>query len=120
MRASRQVEAAVLAIFVAASIASSVAVADASPTGAAPIGQATVAERPAYPLVLRRTGISGKVVAHVYVEPSGDVTRVEILSSPHELMSEEVVAKVKKWKYSPQPKSFIAEYVFEFSEQAPR
>lgn len=70
--------------------------------------------KPVYPAALLNSGVGGKVVAHVYVEPSGKVSDVKIIQSPHELISAEVVATLMKWKYRPEPKGFIGEYTFEF------
>ena len=45
---------------------------------------------------------------------SGAVREVRIIKSPHQALSDEVVAKLKNWKYKPYPKGFIAEYEFNF------
>jgi TonB family protein len=70
--------------------------------------------KPIYPAALLNSGVGGKVVAHVYVEPSGHVADVKIIESPHELISAEVVATLKKWRFRPEPVGFIGEYTFDF------
>ena len=117
MRASWRFEVRIASIVVAALVVGCASGQGASRDERAPSTATASVERPTYPVPLRNTGLSGRVVAHVYVEASGTVTNVKIIQSPHELFSEEVVAKLKKWKYTPQPKSFIAEYVFDFREQ---
>jgi TonB family protein len=90
----------------------------ASPPGgksASSLGR-TPEQTPEYPKALLNSGVSGSVVAWVYVEASGAVTRVEIKQSPHDLISEEVVLKLMKWKYRPEPRAFIGEYHFIFKE----
>ena len=70
--------------------------------------------RPTYPTALRGSGVAGIVKVHAVVEPSGQVKEVRIIESPHPLLSEEVTAKLMKWRYDAQPRDWIAEYVFEF------
>jgi len=56
---------------------------------------------PFYPEFVKDQGISGMVKAQIIIDQNGNVVDVKILSSPHDLLSDEVVKAVGKWKYRP-------------------
>jgi protein TonB len=56
---------------------------------------------PFYPEFVKDQGISGTVKAQVIIDENGAVMQIKILSSPHELLSEEVCKAVSRWKYKP-------------------
>lgn len=56
---------------------------------------------PFYPEFVRDQGITGVVRAQVTVDEKGNVMEVKILSSPHELLTDEVMKAVSRWKYKP-------------------
>ena len=58
-----------------------------------------------YPKELKRKKISGEVLAKVYIDPTGVVTKVEILKPLHPLLDEEVIRVLMnspKWKPAKQ------------------
>lgn len=59
--------------------------------------------QPEYPAIAQKAGTSGKVVAQVYVDKSGNVKKWKIISAkPENLGFEEEVEKViEKWKFTP-------------------
>jgi TonB family protein len=56
---------------------------------------------PFYPEFVKDQGISGVVRAQVIIDQNGNVMEIKILSSPHELLSDEVYKAVSRWKYRP-------------------
>jgi len=56
---------------------------------------------PFYPEFVREEGISGVVKGWAVIDKDGTILQVKITSSPHELLSEEVVKSVARWKYKP-------------------
>jgi periplasmic protein TonB len=56
---------------------------------------------PFYPEFVKEQEISGTVKAQVLIDQNGNVTEIKILSSPHELLSDEVIKAVSRWKYKP-------------------
>jgi periplasmic protein TonB len=64
-----------------------------------PVLQKKVA--PFYPEFVKDQGISGTVRAQVIIDQNGNVTEITILSSPNELLSDEVYKAVSRWKYKP-------------------
>jgi periplasmic protein TonB len=56
---------------------------------------------PFYPEFVKDQGISGVVKAQVIIDQNGNVMEIKILSSPHELLSDEVYKAVSRWKYRP-------------------
>ncbi|MCD8103184.1 MAG: energy transducer TonB [Alistipes sp.] len=63
-----------------------------------------------YPQLAWREGIEGMVVVRFVVEKDGRVTDIEVLRSPHEYLSEEVVRVVSsspKWKPVKLPKKAV-------------
>jgi len=65
--------------------------------------QPTVAKKiePFYPEFVKDQGIAGIVRAQVTIDEKGNVMEVKILSSPHELLSDEVTKALGRWKYNP-------------------
>jgi protein TonB len=56
---------------------------------------------PFYPEFVKDQGIAGIVRAQVTIDEKGNVMEVKILSSPHELLTNEVMKAVSRWKYKP-------------------
>jgi TonB family protein len=56
---------------------------------------------PFYPEFVKDQGISGTVKAQVIIDQNGNVIEITILSSPSELLSDEVNKAVSRWKYKP-------------------
>lgn len=56
---------------------------------------------PFYPEFVKDQGIAGIVRAQVTIDEKGNVMEVKILSSPHELLTDEVMKAVSRWKYKP-------------------
>ena len=70
---------------------------------------------PQFPREALRSGISGRVVAHVVVAPSGSVTEVRIVSAaPPRLFDREVIRALSQWRFNPEPVGFIGEYEIVF------
>ena len=70
---------------------------------------------PQFPRQALREGMSGRVVAHVYVEPNGAVSDVKIISSSNRIFDREVVRALSQWKFNPEPVGFIGEYEIVFN-----
>jgi periplasmic protein TonB len=70
---------------------------------------------PQFPRQALRDGISGRVVAHVYVEPNGAVSDVRIISSSNRMFDREVIRALSQWKFNPEPVGFIGEYEIVFN-----
>jgi protein TonB len=68
-----------------------------------------------YPRAALQQGITGRVVAHVVVAPSGSVTEVRIISSTNRLFDREVIRALSQWRYNPEPVGFIGEYELVFN-----
>jgi periplasmic protein TonB len=72
---------------------------------------------PTFPKRAVDRGISGRVVAWVYVTPSGQVARVEIRQSSNGIFDPEVVRALSQWRFKPEPVGFIGEYAITFNIQ---
>jgi protein TonB len=70
---------------------------------------------PVFPRQAQRDGISGTVIAHVYVAPSGGVTDVKIIRSSNRIFDREVIRALSQWKFNPEPVGFIGEYEIVFN-----
>ena len=71
---------------------------------------------PVFPRQAQRDGISGRVVAHVVVAPSGSVTEVRIISAqPPRIFDREVIRALGQWRFNPEPVGFIGEYEIVFN-----
>ena len=70
---------------------------------------------PQFPRQALRDGLSGRVVAHVYVEPNGSVSDVKIISSTSRIFDREVIRALSQWKFNPEPVGFIGEYEIVFN-----
>jgi protein TonB len=71
---------------------------------------------PVFPRQAQREGISGRVIAHVVVQPNGTVTEVRIISaSPPRVFDREVIRALSQWKFNPEPVGFIGEYEIVFN-----
>jgi protein TonB len=71
---------------------------------------------PVFPRQAQREGISGRVIAHVVVQPSGAVTEVRIISAnPPRVFDREVIRALSQWKFNPEPVGFIGEYEIVFN-----
>ena len=71
--------------------------------------------QPAFPRQALQQGITGKVIAWVYVEPNGSVKNVEIKQSSNRLFDREVVRALSQWRFAPEPVGFIGEYEIVFN-----
>jgi protein TonB len=56
---------------------------------------------PFYPEFVKEQGIQGTVKAQVVIDTNGSVIEIKIVSSPSELLSDEVLKTVGRWKYVP-------------------
>jgi len=71
---------------------------------------------PQFPREALRRGVSGRVVAHVVVAPSGSVTEVRIISAaPPRMFDREVIRALSQWRFNPEPVGFIGEYEILFN-----
>ena len=70
---------------------------------------------PTFPRQALQQGITGRVVAWVYVEPNGNVKNVEIKQSTNRLFDREVVRALSQWRFNPEPVGFIGEYEIVFN-----
>lgn len=71
---------------------------------------------PVFPRQAQRDGISGRVIAHVVVAPSGNVTEVRIIQSqPPRVFDREVIRALSQWRFNPEPVGFIGEYEIVFN-----
>ena len=71
---------------------------------------------PVFPRQAQRDGVGGRVIAHVYVSPAGNVTDVKIISAqPPRIFDREVVRALSQWKFNPEPVGFIGEYEIVFN-----
>jgi protein TonB len=70
---------------------------------------------PVFPRQAQREGISGSVIAHVYVSPSGTVSDVKIIRSSNRIFDREVIRALSQWKFNPEPVGFIGEYEIVFN-----
>jgi protein TonB len=71
---------------------------------------------PVFPRQAQKDGISGRVVAHVYVAPGGNVTDVKIVTAqPPRVFDREVIRALSQWKFNPEPVGFIGEYEIVFN-----
>jgi len=70
---------------------------------------------PAFPRQALQQGITGRVVAWVYVAPNGSVSNVEIKQSSNRLFDREVVRALSQWRFNPEPVGFIGEYEIVFN-----
>jgi protein TonB len=77
--------------------------------------KASYSIQPAYPRQAISQGLTGTVVAWVYVEPSGSVKDVQIKSSTNRIFDREVIRALSQWKFNPEPVGFIGEYEIVFN-----
>jgi protein TonB len=70
---------------------------------------------PSFPPQAIRQGLSGRVIAHVVVTPTGSVKEVRIISSTNRLFDREVVRALSQWRFNPEPVGFIGEYEIVFN-----
>jgi TonB family protein len=73
-----------------------------------------------YPKLARYSQLEGDVKAKCSIKEDGSVTKVEILSSPHPLLSNEVKSNLLQWKFrhsgSGNPSNeIVVIYTFKFS-----
>lgn len=64
--------------------------------------------KPFYPAFVKEQNIQGKVRIEAYIDQEGNVTDIKVVQSPHELLTEEVLKTIARWKYKPAKKSGIA------------
>ena len=76
--------------------------------------KATSCPRPVYPRQLQREGVSGNVIAHVYVTPAGTVSEVRIVRSSNRQFDREVIRAMSQCRYAPEAVGFIGEYEIDF------
>ena len=71
---------------------------------------------PVFPRQAQREGISGRVIAHVVVQPNGSVSEVRIIQSqPPRVFDREVIRALSQWRFNPEPVGFIGEYEIVFN-----
>jgi protein TonB len=71
---------------------------------------------PVFPRQAQRDGISGRVIAHVVVQPNGSVSEVRIISAqPPRVFDREVIRALSQWRFNPEPVGFIGEYEIVFN-----
>jgi len=71
---------------------------------------------PVFPRQAQREGISGRVIAHVVVQPNGSVSEVRIISAaPPRIFDREVIRALSQWRFNPEPVGFIGEYEIVFN-----
>jgi len=75
---------------------------------------------PGYPVAARRRGIEGTVVVRIVFDESGKMKESFIMSSPDELLGDEVTRVVKGWQIQPMtkkgmPSKFVLEQEFPFA-----
>jgi protein TonB len=70
---------------------------------------------PVFPRQAQRDGISGTVIAHVFVTPAGVVSDVRIIRSTNRIFDREVIRALSQWKFNPEPVGFIGEYEIVFN-----
>jgi protein TonB len=70
---------------------------------------------PVFPRQAQRDGISGTVIAHVYVTPSGTVNDVKIIRSTNRSLRPRGDRALSQWKFNPEPVGFIGEYEIVFN-----
>lgn len=58
---------------------------------------------PPYPDMARRYNVSGVVVAKLRVETDGHVSKVEIMRSPADILSDSTIRTCLKWRFKPLP-----------------
>ncbi len=56
---------------------------------------------PIYPEEAAKQGIEGVVLVSVRADKEGNIEKVKILKSPHELLSKAAIEALKQWKYKP-------------------
>jgi len=77
--------------------------------------KASYSIQPTYPRQAITQGLTGTVVAWVYVEPNGSVKDVQIKSSTNRIFDREVIRALQQWKFNPEPVGFIGEYEIVFN-----
>jgi protein TonB len=71
---------------------------------------------PTFPREALRQGTSGRVIAHVVVQPNGAVSEVRIIQSqPPRVFDREVIRALSQWRFNPEPVGFIGEYEIVFN-----
>jgi TonB family protein len=71
-----------------------------------------------YPALARQTRIQGEVKVSAMVDEAGKVI-LPAVSSGHPLLSEVVLANIRRWKFQPTPHSFTIEVTYEFILSGP-
>ena len=56
---------------------------------------------PNYPLQAKQNRIGGSVVLHALISRTGDISDLEIVSSPDPTLAEAAMSAVRQWKYKP-------------------
>lgn len=59
---------------------------------------------PAYPMAMRRAGVSGEAIVEFVVDTQGNVRNPFVLRATHFEFGQEAVATVSRWKFSPGKK----------------
>ena len=70
---------------------------------------------PAFPKAAIQAGISGRVIAWVYVNPQGTVKDVVIRESSNRVFDREVIRALSQWRFNPEPVGFTGEYEIIFN-----
>jgi protein TonB len=74
---------------------------------------------PPYSRVARREGIEGRVVVRLDVDANGDVTKITVVKSSHDLLKEDLPSTFRRWKFRPpdkdgKPVAFTVQYDIDF------
>lgn len=73
--------------------------------------------QPDYPYILRNGHFEGQVKLEATVQPSGNVTKVDIKGG-NPMLSQYAQIAVMRWKYAPGPAQTLEEVVFTFNSNS--
>jgi TonB family protein len=60
-----------------------------------------IGSRPEFPRSMKRAGVSGKVLVHVFVDENGDVIEAGIAKSTHADFEDPALRAVRQWRFRP-------------------
>jgi protein TonB len=56
---------------------------------------------PTYPKEARKKRMTGTVVLHAVIDEQGDITDLQVISSPNQIFTDACVQAIQQWKYKP-------------------
>jgi periplasmic protein TonB len=56
---------------------------------------------PEYPPLAQKAGLSGRVIAHIWIDKNGKVREVKIIKSDSEIFNQAVIDAAKQWQFTP-------------------